>query len=113
MSHEARNNTDMNTQTKLTKAGGWPRWLWRIVRRFVPPGERAFRYPAGHLAGTTLTVAGLRAVLEKYPADMPVFAEREGVHAFVKDDAFSVSVTGKGFPDDQCEALIIDVNDYA
>lgn len=73
---------------------------------------KTFRYPLGHEAGKTMTVAELRAVLESYPDDMPVLAEWEGVQAYIKPDAFSVEPVSKGHKDDECRCLVIDVNRY-
>lgn len=73
---------------------------------------KTFRYPAGHEAGATMTVAELRAALEGFPDDMPVLAEWEGVLAYIQPEAFSVEAVSKGHEDDDCECLVIDVNQY-
>ena len=73
---------------------------------------KTFRYPLGHEAGKTMTVADLKNKLAEYPDDMPVFGEWEGVHGYVIPENFSIENTSKGHPDESCDCLIIDVEDY-
>ena len=74
---------------------------------------KTFRYPLGHVAGSTMTVGELRAKLAEYTDDMPVFAEWEGVHAYVTPDHFFVEHdVGKGYEPDHCACLLISVDQY-
>jgi hypothetical protein len=73
---------------------------------------KIFRYKLGHAAGETMTVAELRELLTKHPDDMPVFAEWEGVYAYVEPEFFRVEMVSKGMNADECECLVIDVNTY-
>lgn len=73
---------------------------------------RTYRYPLGHVAGQTMTVAEMRKVLEAYPDDMPVFCEWEGVWAYVEPENFVVIDVDKGRDDESAPALVIDVNKY-
>ena len=79
--------------------------ITKILSRLSPPKASKYQDHLGQKT-TTLTVAGLRAALRKYPADMPVFAEWEGQYVPVRKDALDrEQAYGK-------ESLIIDVNDY-
>jgi hypothetical protein len=73
---------------------------------------KTFRYKLGHEAGQTMTVAELCAKLAEYPDDMPVMAGWEGVRAYVRPENFGVERVSKGKPADECDCLVIDVNDY-
>lgn len=73
---------------------------------------KEFRYKLGHKAGQTMTVAELKQKLNEYPGDMPVFAEWEGVRAYVEPENFSVKKVGKGHRDDECDGLVIWVEHY-
>lgn len=78
-----------------------------------PPNTKTFLYPLGRECGTTLTVKGLREALAKYPDDLPVFAEWEGVWAFVEEKSFSTAPCDKVDTAKPGEsALVIDVNAY-
>lgn len=72
---------------------------------------KEFRRQNGRVAGKTMTVAELRAKLESYPADMPVFACWEGVNAYVEPDSFEVEKVSKG-DFEGCDSICIDVNTY-
>jgi len=73
---------------------------------------KTFRYPKGHEAGKTMTVLELKKKLESYPDDMPVLATYEEMHGYVVPDSFSVDKVSKGYVDDECDCLIIDVERY-
>lgn len=73
---------------------------------------KTFRYRLGHEAGSTMTVAELRAKLAEYPDDMPVFGGWESVEGYITPDGFAVERTHKGHLDDECDCLVIDVEDY-
>lgn len=73
---------------------------------------KIFRYPAGHKAGQTMTVGELKMRLSEYPDNMPVIAEWEGCHAYIEPEMFEVMSVCKGFKEDQCDGLVIDVNLY-
>jgi hypothetical protein len=74
--------------------------------------HKTFRYKNGRGAGKTLTVGGLIEALKEYQHDMPVFATWEGVDAFVEEEKFSVKKVTKGNDEDECECLVIDVEQY-
>jgi len=46
--------------------------------------------------GSTMTVSELIEVLKKYPDDLPVFGEWEGVLGFIEPYCFEVAETDKG-----------------
>ena len=73
---------------------------------------KTFRYALGHVAGQTMTVAELRELLAKYPDEMPVFAEWEGVRAYIEPDIFAVERVSKGMEADACDCLVLNVNYY-
>jgi len=73
---------------------------------------KTFRYPAGHIAGQTMTVGELKKKLEEYPDEMPVFAEWESCRAYIEPSNFAVNVVSKGHREDECNGLVIDVNFY-
>lgn len=73
---------------------------------------KTFHYDGGHEAGTTMTVAELRAKLAEYPDDMPVFAEWETCRGYMTPDDFAVERVHKGNPAEECDCLVIDVNGY-
>jgi hypothetical protein len=73
---------------------------------------KTFRHALGDVAGQTMTVAELRAKLSEYPDDMPVFGEWEGVHGYITPELMSVETVCKGHKDDECECLLIWVEDY-
>lgn len=73
---------------------------------------KTFRYPLGHEAHKTMTVSELRAKLAEYPDDLPVFAEWEGVHGTMEPRDFSIERHSAGRPDEECDALVINVNEY-
>ena len=60
----------------------------------------------------TMTVKDLISALEAYPDEMPVYAEWEGVHAYLAACNFTVSTAIK-FPGGKLvPSLIIDVGEY-
>ena len=71
-----------------------------------------FRYPAGHLAGRTVTVKELREFLAQHPDDMPVMASWEGVWAFIDQAEAVVEEVTKGNGKDACDCLVFDVNTH-
>jgi hypothetical protein len=71
---------------------------------------KTFRYPKGHLRGSTMTVAELREKLNQYPPDMPVIAQWEGTWNMIEYDAFDVEHENYCHPDDMCDCLVIDVD---
>ena len=71
---------------------------------------KQFRYEMGHVAKETMTVRELREILSAYPDDMPVFGEWEGVYGDIRPDWFSVEGCGYGFAEDQCDVLLINVD---
>ena len=73
---------------------------------------KTFRHLIGHEAGQTMTVNDLKKKLEEYPDDMPVFAEWEGCWCHVVHDRFTVKQWDIGYPEDFCDCLVIDVNEY-
>ena len=73
---------------------------------------KTFRWPKGHKAGDTMTVGELQKKLAGYPVDMPVMAEWEGCMAYVQPEAFGVERVSKGFEEDACDCLVIDVEAY-
>ena len=73
---------------------------------------KTFRHQLGHEAGNTMTVAELREALSEYPQDMPVFGAWEGVFGYIEKDKFFVQSTHKGDRRDECECLLIDVEEY-
>lgn len=74
---------------------------------------KTFSSSAGFkVLGETMTVKELREKLSEYPDDMPVFGEWEGCYGFIIPQNFSTVRTGKGYADDICDCLLIDVNDY-
>jgi predicted translin family RNA/ssDNA-binding protein len=73
---------------------------------------KIFRYDSGHEAGKTMTVAELKAALDKYPDTMPVMATWEGVQAYVDADNFETAFVDKGKREDKEMCLIIDVGQY-
>lgn len=54
----------------------------------------------------------MRELLTTYPDGMPVFAEWEGVHAYVRPEMFSVMRVSKARERDACGCLVVDVNKY-
>ena len=73
---------------------------------------KTFHHGLGHEAGSTMTVAELKAALEEYPDDMPVFAEWEGVNGYIKKDNFSIENVHKGDKSEECRCLVIWVEAY-
>ena len=73
---------------------------------------KTFRYPAGHVAGATMTVAELRSRLSDYPDEMPVFGTWETVNGYIRPENFSVETVSKGYVADACSCLLIDVEQY-
>lgn len=73
---------------------------------------KVFRYKKGHVAGKTMTVGELRALLATHPDDMPVFAEWESCHAYAEPEMFSVKSVHKGMVADACDCLVVDVSSY-
>ena len=73
---------------------------------------KTFRYPMGHFAGETITVSELRDELAKFPPDMPVMAQWEGCHAYIDPSSFGVEKISKGFAEDECDCLVINVDTY-
>ena len=73
---------------------------------------KTLRFKGGKPAGETMTVGELQAALTAYPPDMPVFAEWEGVLAFIHTKNMGIEVAQAGHPDDADLALVIDVNEY-
>lgn len=63
---------------------------------------KEFKNEFGRKIGKTMTVSELIDELNAYPKDMPVFAEWEGVNAFILPENFGV----------KSECLVIDVNYY-
>jgi hypothetical protein len=61
----------------------------------------------------TMTVGELQDFLNAYPKDMPVMATWEGVAAMIEPENFSV-VSGfhKGFEEEACDCLVVDVEGY-
>lgn len=74
---------------------------------------KTFRYALGHENGKTMTVAELREKLSEYPQDMPVLATWEGIITFFdpRPGYFKVERYGD-HPEDNCECLVIDVDQY-
>lgn len=60
----------------------------------------------------TMTVGELKAELNKYADDMPIFAEWEGVHALVEASNFEIVNEHTDESGAPIAALIIDVNYY-
>lgn len=73
---------------------------------------KTFHYKDGRKAGSTMTVSELREALEKYPDDMPVFAEWEGVLGYVREEFFNIETTYKGDEAEACQCLVIWVEKY-
>ena len=73
---------------------------------------KTFRYGKGHVAGSTVTIGEFIDILTKFPKEMPLLAEWEGCHAFITSEDLAVEKTGKGHLEDECECLIINVNNY-
>jgi hypothetical protein len=73
---------------------------------------KTFRHELGNEAGSTVTVQELIECLQKYPADMPVMAEWEGVKAYINPNGFEIMSICKGYKEDMCECLVIDVDGY-
>ena len=73
-------------------------------------GMKKFRYKLGHVAKETMTVRELREILSAYPDDMPVFGEWEGVCGDIRADSFSVEKRDWGFAEDECDVLLINVD---
>ena len=69
---------------------------------------RKFYTPAGTIANSTLTVGELRELLAQLPANMPVFAEWEGVHAYIA--GAQDRIINKGIV--MVQALILDAGEY-
>ena len=65
----------------------------------------------GQVIGRTVTVGELKLLLNKYPDDMPVLAEWEGVDGYVPDDPLIKSVK-KGLGVDACDCLVFWVEQY-
>ena len=59
----------------------------------------------------TMTVKELMEALKQYPDDMPVFAEWEGVNAYIDRDMISVECISKQ-PSFTGNALLINVDNY-
>jgi len=73
---------------------------------------KTFRYAMGHEAGKTMTVVELRRKLKKYSKDMPVFGTWEGVCGYIEPEKFFVEDISKGYENDKCTCLLIDVERY-
>lgn len=75
---------------------------------------KTWRYKLGHDAKTTMTVSELIEKLKQYPSDMPVLCQWEGVKGAMYDDSdFTVEKDYHcGEPQDSCDILEIDVNQY-
>lgn len=73
---------------------------------------KTFRFFRGDFAGSTITVKELREALSEFPEDMPVMVEWEGCRSYIDLANFSTYRVSKGFPADECEVLMIDVNNY-
>ena len=73
---------------------------------------KTFRYPLGNEDGKTMTVAELRERLNEFPQDMPVLAEWEGIWVFIRPDRFKVERATGWHPDDNCDVLVIDVDQF-
>jgi hypothetical protein len=71
---------------------------------------KTFRYALGHNALTTMTVGELRAKLAQYPDDMPVLGTWEGTSNPFRQDGFNVEHYHCGKIEDECDALMIDVD---
>jgi hypothetical protein len=74
---------------------------------------KTFRYKLGHEAGKTMTVAELKAELDKYPDGMPVLATWEGIHTFFSPDCFEIKEWSAGNEEDREKCLVIDVDQYS
>lgn len=73
---------------------------------------KTFRNSLEHEAGKTMVVSELIEKLKHYPENMPVFAEWEGVTAYIDPENFEVNAIIKGHIEDDCLGLVIDVNQY-
>jgi len=73
---------------------------------------KTFHHKLGHEAGKTMTVSELREKLNEYPQDMPVFGTWEGCNGYIESINFIVERTHKGNPDEACDCLLIDVEQY-
>lgn len=73
---------------------------------------KTFRYPKGHEDGKTMTVAELREKLNEFPQDMPVVAEWESVWTFFQPERLKVVRAQGWHPDDNCDVLVIDVDQF-
>ncbi len=73
---------------------------------------KTFYHKLGHVAGCTMTVSELKDVLDRYPGDMPVFGDWEGVSGYVQEENISVDETHKGSENEKCECLHIWVEKY-
>lgn len=71
---------------------------------------KTFRYEKGHVCGETLTVGEMRSLLYYYPEDMPMIATWEGTLNFFTENSMRILTVSKGFKEDECECLVIDVN---
>jgi hypothetical protein len=68
--------------------------------------SKTFRYPLGHVAHTTCTVAELREFLTQFPADMPVMGAWEGQVRGLSHPG--VEPIDWGFEADREDVLILD-----
>lgn len=74
---------------------------------------KKFRYSKANDNGIeTFTVKELIDTLSKYPDDMPVFGEWEGVKGVIEETSFSTQLIHKGNADDTQESLLIYVERY-
>jgi hypothetical protein len=71
---------------------------------------KTFRYELGHVAASTMTVAELRAKLDEYPGEMPVFGGWEGVLGPMNPAMFDVRMVDYGQVEDAAQSLVIDVD---
>ena len=64
--------------------------------------------------GQTMTVTELCAKLSEFPKEMPVLAAWEGIYTFFSPKNFEVKRYAGGaiHPDDGCECVVIDVDQY-
>jgi hypothetical protein len=73
---------------------------------------KTFHYANTKGTKTTMTVAELRDALANVPGELPVFATWEGVYAPFRIDNFARLMYDGCIPEDACEILEIDVEDY-
>lgn len=69
---------------------------------------RTFYYPRGHARFSAMTVAELRALLAKYPDDMPVMAEWEAHYVAVPSGEEGIFRDGNG---DDVPVLVLSAED--